>query len=169
MAALLVIVFLLIIECVLGGIWETGAPCSAQHSLKPAGSRDNAEPSPFMFSVHNSTGHQVDMYRPGEIYTSMCLSKIVDYFVFPVRLFGISQHMVAFLIQARLATRDRHIIGHLRAGDFIYNPNWSRYGIQAQNCPPNGNNSLTNSNDVARFIVDASWTVGVNVGPVQFL
>jgi hypothetical protein len=85
-----------------------------------------------------------------------------------VRL-GSTVHFRAFVIQARLATKDGFIIGHLRAGQFLPSAAWNATGVQIQNCPPVFDNSITNTNYEEKFLMEANWTSNVNLGPVQFL
>uniref|UniRef100_A0A914VRX2 Uncharacterized protein n=1 Tax=Plectus sambesii TaxID=2011161 RepID=A0A914VRX2_9BILA len=52
-------------------VWETGAPCQAQFTLKPLGSNSGVTTldPPYQFSIRNTRGESVKSYAPKTIYT----------------------------------------------------------------------------------------------------
>lgn len=69
----------------------------------------------------------------------------------------------------RLATKDRFIIGHLRAGEFYPDPSWDAQGVKIHKCTPSFNNSITNTDFTKKFAIEVQWRVFRNLGAVQLL
>ncbi|CDW56194.1 Reeler and EGF 2 and DUF1794 and EGF and ShK doma in containing protein [Trichuris trichiura] len=87
---------------------------------------------------------------------------------YTIRLSG-TTYFRGFLIQARLATSQGTVIGHLRAGEFVEEESWNYYGIRFQNCVTQRNNSITHVDDRMKFVIEATWKTEYSVGPVQFV
>lgn len=133
---------------------EHGAPCAAQYTMRPnqqyhGPPQDPEEsPVPYYFSITDNKGNPINHYRGDEVYTRknklILLSINKNHRFCLVRLYGGKTYFRGFLIQARLATRDRFVIGHLRSGEFLLEPEtYERYGVQIQSCPAVFNDSVT--------------------------
>ncbi|VDP04494.1 unnamed protein product [Soboliphyme baturini] len=127
--------------------YANGFPCSTQYTMRPllqhrgTPSAPSKDPPPYLFSIFDSKQNPVNSVTPFR----------------------------QFLLQARLATRQGFVIGHLRAGEFLADVNWYKYGIKFQECQTHVNNSITNSNDNPKFIIEAKWHTIRNEGPIQFV
>uniref|UniRef100_A0A915KZ70 Reelin domain-containing protein n=1 Tax=Romanomermis culicivorax TaxID=13658 RepID=A0A915KZ70_ROMCU len=105
-------------------------PCSAQHSMKipnyPYQPQSPSEsPPPYQLIIVDKKGQATTKrYRVNETYDIVLTSSDT------VSMF------TAFVIQARLATRQGFLIGHLRAGEFLHSPSWSTQGVKIQECEP---------------------------------
>jgi len=82
-----------------------------------------------------------------------------------------SSKFVGFLLQARLASRQGQLIGHLRAGEFVSDlpVNWAAQGVKVHQCAPVFNDSLTHVDTVEKSELQVGWRTLQIVGPVQFV
>uniref|UniRef100_A0A5S6QRG0 EGF-like domain-containing protein n=1 Tax=Trichuris muris TaxID=70415 RepID=A0A5S6QRG0_TRIMR len=141
---------------VAAGEYANGAPCEIQHSMRPSlaehGPPQQSAP-PYLFTVLDADWNPVKEYSD-KSYT--------------IRLSG-TTYFRGFLIQARLATTQGTVIGHLRAGEFVEDGSWSYYGIRFQRCITQRNNSITHTDNRMKFVIEATWKIEYGVGPIQFV
>uniref|UniRef100_A0A915K7G0 EGF-like domain-containing protein n=1 Tax=Romanomermis culicivorax TaxID=13658 RepID=A0A915K7G0_ROMCU len=159
-----------------------GAPCAAQNNLQPSpifhGTPQNIEanPPPFTIRVEDTDGSAVRSYKAGQVYTceyyysySQFLLKSFQYNLFAILVkIDAKVGLRGFLIQPRAATKERELIGHLKVGEFLYDPSWSDQGIQFQNCQSNSNDSVTHADNSKRKSLSLKWRSLSGSGPVQF-
>uniref|UniRef100_A0A915KT56 Uncharacterized protein n=1 Tax=Romanomermis culicivorax TaxID=13658 RepID=A0A915KT56_ROMCU len=116
----------------------------------------NQSTIPYYFSITGMDDQPAIYYRGDEIFTA--------------RLYGVRTYFRGFIMQARLATQDRSVIGHLRSGEFmIEDRSADFYGIKFQQCPPLFNDSLTHSDNKEKKFIEVKWRTRQNDGPVQFM